>query len=62
MQKLFIGRNKTGGHASIRDAVLSSSSASAGFADGRAVRRSTLAGVFHTAYYPATVPQEETHA
>jgi ubiquinone/menaquinone biosynthesis C-methylase UbiE len=36
--------------------------ASAGFADGYAVRRSKLAGIFHTAYYRATVRQEENHA
>jgi ubiquinone/menaquinone biosynthesis C-methylase UbiE len=33
-----------------------------GFADGRTVRRSKLAGVFHTAYYQAIVPAEENHA
>ena len=35
---------------------------SVGFTDGRIVRRSKLAGVFHTAYYQAVAPKEETHA
>jgi ubiquinone/menaquinone biosynthesis C-methylase UbiE len=36
--------------------------APSGFADGRTGRRSKFAGIFHTAYYQATMPQEENHA
>jgi ubiquinone/menaquinone biosynthesis C-methylase UbiE len=35
---------------------------SAGFADGRAIGRSKLAGVLHTAYYHAVVPEEANRA
>jgi ubiquinone/menaquinone biosynthesis C-methylase UbiE len=34
----------------------------AGFSDGRIVRRSKLAGLFHTAYYQATVSEEGSRA
>jgi ubiquinone/menaquinone biosynthesis C-methylase UbiE len=34
----------------------------AGFTDGQTVRRAKLAGIFRTAYYVATMPEEDNHA